>query len=149
MTTTKKILAWCGVTVGLAAAASLIIVATVVDLATAARVGTIVGAIVGLAAFGLSVYSLLRSTGSTAQGSSKQSVDKSTIEGGNIQVGHVGGSFRKGSWRDAPTSGDTLPPGHNSAEPENTSQSVRRSNLSGGNIQAGTVGKDVDIEEGS
>nr|BEK63936.1 hypothetical protein KPHV_11630 [Kitasatospora purpeofusca] len=62
MTVLGRVLAWVGAVVGALAAASLVVVAVVVDLDTADRVASVVGALAGIAALGVSVQALLRST---------------------------------------------------------------------------------------
>ncbi|MDY0813909.1 hypothetical protein [Kitasatospora purpeofusca] len=62
VTALGRVVAWVGAVVGSLAAAALVVVAVAVDLDTADRVASVIGALAGIAALGVSVQALRRST---------------------------------------------------------------------------------------
>ncbi|MFJ3101804.1 hypothetical protein [Streptomyces sp. NPDC086835] len=152
MTSWKKGLAWGGLTLGAATACGLIIVAIVVDLDTADRIASIIGAVCGLAAICISILTLVRAripAGGVHEVS--QEVEGSTIRKNNTMIGRVGGYLRYGRPQGgtAPASPPRTPnpssPVSNSPD-STTKQRLSNSEIDGDNLHIGQVEGDADIE---
>ncbi|MET9615586.1 hypothetical protein [Kitasatospora indigofera] len=96
MTAQYKALAWAGAILGALTAVGLVVYATVGDLETADRVASVLGAVVGLAALVVSLFSL-RTPVAPATGAPRIRIDRTVNADGTVR-----GRIRAGGEGPAP-----------------------------------------------
>ncbi|GHH73444.1 hypothetical protein GCM10018781_37810 [Kitasatospora indigofera] len=84
MTAQYRALAWAGAILGALTAVGLVVYAMVGDLETADRVASVLGAVVGLAALVVSLFSL-RTPAAPATGAPRVRIDRTVNADGNIR----------------------------------------------------------------
>jgi hypothetical protein len=87
MTQQRRVLAWAGAAVGALLAGGLLMLLVAQDLDTADQVASVLGALVGLAGLGVSIYALKRPALQPAAGSVTASGDRAVAVGGSITGG--------------------------------------------------------------